>query len=282
MSRVVRARATATAWATANTTCMLHTRAMLTVGCMLSLIMNTIATLLCILSCAAGVCVWRSRRKKRTYLIGASDKMGSQELAEVFMPSQAIIISNEQGGGEEDTDDVDWAPLTLKCGSSAGKPSPPVSTPAASSSKESPASRASHESKTSTEVYQFRLPVAEKEGKGVGERGEDDDGEVKSNSPIIRAYLEERVNTANDDVLSVDSVHKFCEEGSEDSEVDSLSSVVSSEGEEEYTLERLTAAGSPLSSLAPLLEHVLQSTAEFSTRVTPSASDMMLSSYTTQ
>lgn len=203
--------------------------------------------------------------------------MGSQELAEVFMPSQAIIISNEQGGGEEDTDDVDWAPIALKSGSSSGKLSPPSSTPAASS-KGSPASRASHESKISTEVYQFRLPVSEKEKKD-----EDDDREVKSNSPIIRSYLEERVNTANDDILSIDSLHKFCEEGSEDSEVDSLSSVVNSEDEEEeYTLERLTAAGSPLSSLAPLLEHVLQSTAQFSTRVTPSASDVMLSSYTTQ
>ena len=237
---------------------------------------------LCSVAC---VRLLRRRRKKRTYLIGVSDKMGSQELAELFTPSQAIIISNEQGGGEEDTNHVAWEPLALKCGSSSGKPSPPTSSQVGSS-KDSPESRATQSSRGSTiekrQVYRFRLPASEKEAvDGVQERVTDE--EVRSNSPVIRAYLEDRVNTANNDIHSVDSLHKFNEEGSEDSEVDSLSSVLNSEDEEEeYTLERLHAAGPPLSSLAPLLEHVLQSTVDFSTRVSPSASDIMLSSYISQ
>lgn len=223
--------------------------------------------------------------KKRTYLVKANEKMGSQELAEFFTPSQAIVISNEQGGGEEDADDVDWAPIALTCGSS--KSSPPISQNN-DSSNGSPESKASqNSSRTSTEKRksknQFRLPVSEKEDVD-GDEGEEDD--VRSNSPVIRAYLEDRVYTANDDLLGVDSLRNYCEEGSEDSEIDSLSSAcyqLNSDGEEEeYTLERLQAAGPPLSSLAPLLKHVLHSTAEISTRASPSNSDNMLTSYTFQ
>ena len=234
---------------------------------------------------AVGVVVWRRRKQKRTYFVGDTEKTDGQELSELFAPSQAVVISNEQGGGEVDVSEIDWAPMAARCGSSAGKPSPQSSK--STRSKNSPAthssnSRASGEKET-RKKYQFRLPAPEREEVDGGE-GEEEE-EVRSNSPVIRAYLEERVDTANDEVRSVDSLRRFADEGSEDSEVDSLSSAYhSEEGEEEgYTLERLQAAGPPLSSLAPLLQNVLQSTAEISTRVSPSStSDIMLTPYTTQ
>ena len=239
---------------------------------------------LCVLY-AAGVCFWRQRKKKRTYLVGDTEKMNNQELAELFTPSQAVVISNEQGGGEEDTNHVDWAPLSLTRGPTS-KPSPASSR--STTTKESPASRISHISNSSSSEssqkkrkYRFRLPVSEKETLEEEEEGE---GDVRSNSPVIRAYLEERVNIANDEIMSVDSLRKFCDEGSEDSEVDSLSSAYSdlnnNDNEEEYTLERLRAAGPPLSALAPLLEHVLDSGGEASAR--DSSSDILLTSQTPQ
>ena len=235
--------------------------------------------------CAAGVCFWRRRKKKRTYLVGDTEKMNNQELAELFTPSQAVVISNEQGGGEEDTNHVDWAPLSLTRGPTS-KPSPASSR--STTTKESPASRISHISNSSSsessqkkKKYRFRLPVSEKET--LEEEGEGE-GNVRSNSPVIRAYLEERVNIANDEIMSVDSLRKFCDEGSEDSEVDSLSSAYSdlnnNDNEEEYTLERLRAAGPPLSALAPLLERVLDSGGEASAR--DSSSDILLTSQTPQ
>ena len=213
--------------------------------------------------------------------------MNSQELAELFTPSQAVVISNEQGGGEEDTSHIDWAPLSLKHGSTS------KSSPASSSitTKDSPASKASHNSSSKSTrssgssqkntKYRFRLPVVSEKGT-LEEEGEGEDN-VRSNSPVIRAYLEERVNTANEEITSVDSLRKFCEEGSEDSEVDSLSSAYSdlnNDFEEVYTLERLRAAGPPLSSLAPLLEDVLDSRGDRNAR--HNSSDVLLTSQTPQ
>lgn len=89
------------------------------------------------------------------------------------------------------------------------------------------------------------------------------------------------MNTANDEVLSVDSLRKFHEEGSENSEVDSLSSVLNSDSEEEYTLERLRAAGPPLSTLTPLLQHALQNR-DASSRESSTASDIFVTLHTSQ
>ena len=236
---------------------------------------------------AAGVIVWWRRKQKRTYLVSDAEKTDGHEMADFFAPNQAVVISNEQGGGEVDASEIDWAPITVKCGSSDGKSSPQSSKSA--SSKESPSvssstspassSRGSGE-KSKRQRYRFHLPVPVKEEPDGA--GEEDD--IRSNSPVIRAYLEERVDTANDEIHSVDSLRRFAEEGSEDSEVDSFSSAYHSEEEGEgYTLERLQAAGPPLSSLAPLLQHVLQSTAEISTQVSPSStSDVPFTPYIPQ
>ena len=223
------------------------------------------------------MCICRRKKKKRTYLVREDkEKMGSQELTEFFVPSQALIISNDQGGGEVDASEIDWAPIVTKYESSS-QPSK------SASSKDSPASKTSQASsrgssgvKKNEEKYRYKLPMPQEkeevDGEGEGEEREED---IRPNSPAIRAFLEERVDAANDELLSVDSLRKFEEEGSEDSEVDSLSSAYHSnedeDDEEGYTLERLQAAGPPLSSLAPLLQHVLHSTAEISTRVSPSS-----------
>ena len=207
------------------------------------------------------MCYWQRRRKRRTYLIGAAEKAGSQDLAELFTPSQALVISNEQGGGEEDTAIVDWSPLTTKRKSitQASPASSRASSKGSQASKGSRASRSSHTSRGSRSKrrrYQVQLPIHEKEEV-------DGDENVRSNSPVIRAYLQERVDTANEEVKSVDSIREFCEEGSDDDSesAESLSSLGSglSSDEEDYTVERLRAAGPPLSSLAHLLEHVLHS-----------------------
>ena len=230
---------------------------------------------------AAGVCIWRHRKKKRTYIFGDTDKIGSQELAENLAPSQAIVISNEQGGGEADTTTMDWTPLNAKR-TSPTKLSPASSrTTTTSSSRGSILSSTSHTSTGSMskrKKYTFQLPVPEKEEVDGAEK---EDENIRSNSPVIRAYLEERVNAANDEVLSVDSLRRFQEEGSENSEVDSLSSALNSDSEEEYTLERLRAAGPPLSTLTPLLQHVLQNR-DASSRESSTASDIFVTLHTPQ
>ena len=243
----------------------------------------------------AGVYMWRRHKKKRTYLVRENkEKMGSQELTEFFVPSQAFIISNEQGGGEEDASEVDWVPIVIKCESEKHSPQ----TSKAASSKDSPDSKTSHISRIShtssrangsevnkEEKYRFKLPVHQERDDVDGEREEEKEEDIRPNSPAIKAYLEERVGAANDELLSIDSLRNFEEEGSEDSEVDSLSSAYHSnedeDDEEGYTLERLQAAGPPLSSLAPLLQHVLHSTAEISTQVSPSSTvDTLPTPYT--
>ena len=232
-------------------------------------------------------------RRKELILLKPMKKWAAKKLSEFFTPSQAIVISNEQGGGEVDADDIDWTPIVLTSGSSSK--SSQATSQNNNSSNGSPDSKTSQNSSRSSAEkkrnpkHQFRLPIPEKEDVDDREYDEDDDDGVRSNSPVIRAYLEDRVNTANDDLLGVDSLRNYCEEGSEGSEIDSLSSAcheLISDGEEDdeegYTLERLQEVGPPLSSLAPLLKHVLKSTAEISTRASPSNSDNMLTSYTFQ
>ena len=58
-------------------------------------------------------CVLLAATQEEADLIGVAEKVGSQDLAELFTPSQALVISNEQGGGE-DTTIVDWSSLTMK------------------------------------------------------------------------------------------------------------------------------------------------------------------------
>ena len=162
---------------------------------------------------------------------------GSQELAKLFAASQALVISNEEGGGEADTVITDWTSLTSRPTSLTSQPS----------------------SESGSGTHKAESPPAEEKEEEEEEKEGVDGEDVRSNSPVIRAYLQERVDTATAKVKSedIDSVREFREEGS-DSEHESLSSVLSGlSDDEEYTLDMLRAAGPPLSSLAPMLEHVL-------------------------
>ena len=170
----------------------------------------------------------------------------SQELVKLFAASQALVISNEEGGGEADTVITNWTPLT----------SQPTSLTSQRSSASSVSGSGTHKAESSPTEEEKKEEEEEKEEE---EKEGVDGDDVRSNSPVIRAYLQERVDTATAEVKTedIDSVREFCEEGSE-SEHESLSSVISGlSDEEEYTLDMLRAAGPPLSSLVPILEHVL-------------------------
>ena len=78
----------------------------------------------------------------------------------------------------------------------------------------------------------------------------------RANSPTIHAFIEDQLEAANKEIMSVDAVIEYHEEGS-GSGVGSLSSICSSLETEEYTLERLKQAGPEFSDLVDLLENVL-------------------------
>ena len=86
---------------------------------------------------------------------------------------QCLVISNESGGGEQDTA-MDWSsvPLSRK------------------NLRLSPASSAASIPKT-----HVKLPIS------------------RANSPIIQSFIEEQVEAANQELQDTDSLREFCEEG---------------------------------------------------------------------
>ena len=206
--------------------------------------LHIIIIVLCILfPLTVGAYLLQRHRKKHTDIIDKTE----------FCTSQTLVISNEEGGGEADTEMSDFASLASK--QQYGLQASP-----ATSRSESLASKASRatESKKKINIYHTVAPILEN-----AQEKTDGEANVRSNSPVIRAYLQEKINAANADSTSIDSTRKFCDESSE-SDSASLSSTYSQLSipeEDNYTMERLKAAGPQLSSLIPLLEHVLDNDA---------------------
>lgn len=81
---------------------------------------------------------------------------------------------------------------------------------------------------------------------------------AKQSTQDVNAFIESRVNEANRNVLDVDSLNNYNDEG-DLSEASSLSSICSNTGHEPYTITRLRLAGPDFERIAEFLEPVLVS-----------------------
>ena len=83
-------------------------------------------------------------------------------------------------------------------------------------------------------------------------------GRTTASSPTIQAELEERVRSANEGYRNLDAIQEYEEEG-ECSEASSLSDICASlEEGDEYTVEHLMKAGPQFSQFVGLLESIIE------------------------
>lgn len=78
----------------------------------------------------------------------------------------------------------------------------------------------------------------------------------RATTPDIDCFIEDRVNLANKDIMDLDSIREYCDEGT-GSPSGSLSSICPSIDEEPYSIARLRRAGQEFQRVADLLEPVL-------------------------
>ena len=135
---------------------------------------------------------------------------------------QCLVISNEPGGGEQDTS-MDWSSVHVSRKNFHPFPSSSTATVPKNAQIGSPVDRA--------------------------------------NSPVIHSFIMEQVESADKNLQSKterESVKEFSEEGG-GSDAGSLSSICSSLDEEEYTIERLRDAGPKFEGMTQQLENLLTS-----------------------
>ena len=183
-----------------------------------------------------------------------SNGINSTHTELVLATRDCVVISNDDGGGEQDTTMTEekWQqsiPLPRKTMDEDEKQ------PASSSSSESSVIR--------------KQPITDNEvivnpGAMMGAGGVEDEipppsvvsavTTGRAQSPIISAFIDERLEQLRQQYRDLDSMHVFSEEG-ECTSVVSLNSSCSYESKDsEYTLERLQKAGPEFQKFAGLLE----------------------------
>lgn len=165
---------------------------------------------------------WR-QRQRRKYVFTAEDKSVGSPL---FTPSQCLVVSNEPGGGEQESP-IDWVDTESTIDHFLSEES-------ASTSLDIPRA-------------EIEEPVSESASNSLL---------VRANSPVIRAFIAQQVKAANEEVADIDSVRCF-EEDETISPVESLSTICSNADIGHFSLAQLRSAGPKLREIAELLEGVL-------------------------
>lgn len=152
----------------------------------------------------------------------------------ILATRDCVIISNDAGGGEQDTTMTDekWqqsVPIPRKEISKASHSS-------ATSSDESIVKSANKESPSQLQIPTKQSP------------------QIRAQSPVISAFIDQRLESLRSEYPDLDTIKEYAEEGEGNSRV-SLESYCSYQPQEEaYTLARLRRAGPKFQVFANLLD----------------------------
>ena len=174
------------------------------------------------LTCTHTGMLWYVRQKKKKYVIDERPKLNTNLFG--LDGRDCLVISNDPGGGEQDT---------------------------------SMTADRFHEQYTSLPSRKDSIQVT------VSQASSNDSVAMKpldyeTTTSKLSAMLTERIDAANEELQDVDSLRDFCEEGS-DSENTVLSSICSElDSDEVYTVERLREAGPEFAIFVGLFENLLE------------------------
>ena len=173
----------------------------------------------------------------------------------VLATRDCVVISNDDGGGEQDTTMTaeKWRqsiPLSRKATNEDGKQ------PASSSSSETSDVRKPPIGDDEVIVNQLAtMEAGEMEENGIPPPSVTPaPPAVRAQSPIISAFIDQRLEQLRQQYRDLDSVQVFAEEGECTSTVSLNSSCSYQSKGSEYTLERLRKAGPEFQRFAGLLE----------------------------
>lgn len=160
----------------------------------------------------------------------------------VLTTRDCVIISNDSGGGEQDTTMTDekWqqsVPTQRK--EMTADTSPSSSTSSGASIAKSPDVEAAYV------VREQHLQVPTTPTRSPQNRAQ---------SPVISAFIDQRLESLRSEYRDLDTLKEFAEEGEGDSKVSLDSSCSYQDKEEAYTLARLQKAGAEFQIFAGLLE----------------------------
>ena len=169
---------------------------------------------------------WTRRRRHRKFLVSANKTQLGRRHRTLFGPTGALVISNDPGGGEEDTN-MDWL-------------------------------------EEEEEEEEEGLTVVTNAGVGGDEKGEGGwEGGRRPNSPTIHAFLEEKLRELElESPSGLETLHHYTEEGSEPTATSLSSLSIESVCEKQYSIDRLQWGGSKFAPLVDLVEEVLRKRGE--------------------
>jgi hypothetical protein len=176
---------------------------------------------------------WR-RYTFRKFNLRHSHDISASPSELILATRDCVIISNDAGGGEQDTTMTDekWqqsVPVPRK--------EIPNALPSPSTSSDESISKPTHKESPS----QYRDSARQSP-------------QVRAKSPIISAFIDQRLEALRNEYPDLDAVKEYTEEGEGDSRV-SLDSYCSYQDKEEaYTLARLQGAGPKFRIFANVLE----------------------------
>lgn len=162
-----------------------------------------------------------------------------------------VVISNDAGGGEQDTTMTEekWQqsiPLSRKCSDSGGHTS-------SSSDDDNDTATSSDRS-----IQKPRPPADDREGEeeeaATQQTSSEQEPKPRAQSPVISAFIDRRLEALGKEYPDHDTMRVYSEEGDTTSKI-SLNSFCSYQSREEpYTVERLEKAGPRFRQFAGLLE----------------------------
>ena len=190
------------------------------------------------------VCYKVGKKRRLKYLVRQTSVVSADSHLEQEMFSRhCLVITNEPGGGEQDT------AMTRTRWERRYAPQPAHQN---NDEQNQPTKERHVKFDLSKTSYNSSMDsIAEPENISLIAARE------TTSSPTIQAVLEERVRAANEQYRNLDAIREYEEEGT-CSEASSLSDICSGLEDEEYTVEHLMRAGPQFSQFIGLLESIVE------------------------
>lgn len=188
------------------------------------------------------LCYKTARKRRLKYLVRqASVASAESHLEQEMFSRHGLVISNEPGGGEQDTS------MTTTRWEQRYAPQARAQSP--HHNQEQTQERHVKFDLSRTSYNSSNNSLAEPENVRLIS------GRTSTSSPTIQAVLEERVMAANEQYRNLDAIREYEEEGA-CSEASSLSDICAGLEGEQYTVEHLMKAGPQFSQFVGLLESI--------------------------
>lgn len=199
---------------------------------------------------------WKLRNNHRFAIMHLSN-LHSTTSELVLATRDCVIISNDEGGGEQDTTmtNENWQ---LSCSLARKKKKNEAST---SSSEMTTSSDSTIDKPVITDEDQINRSLyvgGMANANGVNQNQlqevENHSPQVRAQSPVISAFINQRLETLKRDYRNLDTVTKYTEEGDNSPNVSLRSQCSYCPEEEPYTTQRLKKAGPEFAKFCKVLE----------------------------